>query len=322
MTPALSAVSRNLGQLLAQLATQAGTKPNTATTVLLTDPVTVATVAYNPLPNNAGFGLTAFYYALVAVIVGFLGASVVGPSVDAALGYAPSEVGPKRRQRMPVSITRTDTLLAKWAISIGLAPLLAGLIVLGGSGILRVYTPNPVPLWVFLSAVTAVVGIGTQALLAAFGTLGQLLAMIVFIALALPSSGGTVPLQAVPGFYRVLANFEPMRQIMDGVRAIMYFDARFDAGLARGWIMTGVGLVLWVAFGLAVTRHYDRRGLYRIQPEVLQALYATLPAFQARAAGIQVHTRQGEGQRPGSGRGRPRVVTTAATDTQQPEQGI
>lgn len=204
----------------------------------------------------------------------------------------------------------------------GLAPLLAGLIVLGGTGIVRAYTPNPVLLWVFLSAVTAVVGIGTQALLAAFGTLGQLLAMVIFIALALPSSGGTVPLQAVPGFYRVLANFEPMRQIMDGVRAIMYFDARFDAGLARGWIMTGVGLVLWVAFGLAVTRHYDRRGLYRIQPEVLKALYATLPAFQARAAGSQVQTWQGEGQRPGSGRGQPRVVTSAATDTQQPEQGI
>jgi hypothetical protein len=33
--------------------------------------------------------------------------------------------------------------------------------------------------------------------------------MFVFIALALPSSGGAIPLQAVPGFFRFLAVFEP-----------------------------------------------------------------------------------------------------------------
>jgi hypothetical protein len=40
-----------------------------------------------------------------------------------------------------------------------------------------------------------------------------MLALLVFIYLGLASSGGTVPLQALPGFYRFVASFEPLRQI-------------------------------------------------------------------------------------------------------------
>jgi hypothetical protein len=63
----------------------------------------------------------------------------------------------------------------------------------------------------------------------------------VFVYLALASSGGTVPLDALSGFFRFLANFEPLRQILDGIRAIVYFDARGDAGLNRAWLASGPG---------------------------------------------------------------------------------
>ncbi|MEU0031119.1 hypothetical protein [Streptomyces sp. NPDC006335] len=53
--------------------------------------------------------------------------------------------------------------------------------------------------------------------------------------MAVPTSGATVPLQAPPGFYRVLGEFEPLRQITDAVRSILYYDAQADAGLPRGW---------------------------------------------------------------------------------------
>ena len=320
MTPALAAVSKQIGQSLTRLAGAAGPPSSVAAALQLADPVAVSTVGYKPLPGNAGFGLTSFYYGLIAVLAGFLGASIIGPTIDSALGYGATEVGPNRRQRLPVSITRTDTLLAKWAISVGLAPLLAGLIVVGGALILRVYTPYPLLLWAFLTAVVAVVGIGTQALLAAFGTLGQLFAMLIFVALALPSSGGTVPLQAVPSFYRVVATFEPLRPILDGIRAIMYFDARADAGLARAWLMTAVGLVVWIAFGLTVTLHYDRRGLYRIKPDVLQALYATLPAYQARVAARTPTTSQALGHSEPTARAQTRSAATAHASVQQPDQ--
>jgi hypothetical protein len=68
---------------------------------------------------------------------------------------------------------------------------------------------------------------------------------------------------------RFAATFEPLRQILDGVRAILYFNASGAAGLTPGFVMTGVGLIFWVLIGIAVTTWYDRKGLYRMQPDVM-----------------------------------------------------
>jgi hypothetical protein len=111
-----------------------------------------------------------------------------------------------------------------------------------------------------------------------------MLALLVFIYLGLASSAGTVPLQALPGFYGFVASFEPLRQIVGAIRAILYFNAAGDAGLDRGLVLTAIGLVLWVAVGTAVTRWYDRKGLDRIQPELIEHLQASVRYYQDRAA--------------------------------------
>ena len=89
---------------------------------------------------------------------------------------------------------------------------------------------------------------------------------MVFVYSALASSGGTVPLEALGGFFRFIENFEPLRQILVGVRAILYFDGRGDAGFTRAWVASGIGLVFWVSVGLLVTTWYDRKRLYRMPP--------------------------------------------------------
>ena len=71
---------------------------------------------------------------------------------------------------------------------------------------------------------------GTLALLATFGTIGQLLAMILLVYLSLASSGGTVPIQALPGFFNVVGHVEPLRQVLTGTRAIMYFGPAATPG--------------------------------------------------------------------------------------------
>ena len=149
-------------------------------------------------------------------------------------------------------------------MSVGLALLTSSLIMLACVAILGMDASHLPLLWIFSFCASAAVGLGVQALLAAFGGIGQLIAMFVFIALALPSSGATVPLEALPAFYRVLSEFEPMRQLTGGVRAILYFDARADAGLTRAWVMIAVGVVVALVFGFAMTTYYDRKGLHRI----------------------------------------------------------
>jgi hypothetical protein len=48
-----------------------------------------------------------------------------------------------------------------------------------------------------------------------------------------------------------------------------YLNARGAAGLTRACVLTGIGLVFWVLPGAAVTNWYDRKGVHRVTPALL-----------------------------------------------------
>ncbi|MDX6312800.1 MAG: hypothetical protein QOF44_2264 [Streptomyces sp.] len=264
---ALHTASQRIGSDLSQQMRSSGTQPSAAQLMLLGDPIAFTTAPGHAIGVRTGLGLSAFYLTLLVVLSGFLGANIVSNGVDSALGYAPSELGPKRRMRSPLLISRTQTLVIKMVMSAALSVVTSSVIVLATAVIIRLDMPHLFLLWVFVICASAIVGLGAQAIIATFGGLGQLISMLFFVALAIPSAGATIPLEAVPGFYRTLAWFEPMRQIGGGVRAIVYFDARADAGLRRAWIMLAVGLGISLLLGFGITRWYDRRGYHRVHPE-------------------------------------------------------
>ncbi|MBL1083474.1 DUF3533 domain-containing protein [Streptomyces actinomycinicus] len=256
LQPAWAAVSRRIGHdLLAQPAARSAAP---AARLLLADPLKLTVTPYRPLPANSGIGLSAFYYTVLILLAGYLGASVISGIFDTAVGHAFGEAHASLTYRSPVAISRTRLFLAKCATSAALGPVAATMIA-SACLLLGVDTPHAALLWVFTSAAIAAVGIGQQALVAAFGSLAPLLGTFIFMALALPSSGGTVPLQALPSFFRFLSLFEPARHIIGGVRSIMYFDARGDAGLAGAWAVTGLAASGALLFGLFVTRRLELR---------------------------------------------------------------
>ncbi|NUP44811.1 MAG: DUF3533 domain-containing protein [Streptomyces sp.] len=250
-----------------QLTTAAGGRANATTRLLLADPVNVVTQVGHPIGGHSGLGLSAFYYTLLLVLAGFMGGNIITNAVDTALGYTDSEIGPWHTRRPTVPISRTQTLLLNMVLTAGITVVSVSLIMVATIGILGMDATHIPLLWIYSYCAALAVGLGVQAINAAFGGVGQLVSMFVFIVLGLPSSGATVPLQAVPGFYRFLSHFEPMRQLSDGVRAILYFDARGDAGLSRSWTMIAIGAVLALLFGFAMTRYYDRKGHKRLTPQ-------------------------------------------------------
>jgi ABC-type multidrug transport system permease subunit len=168
-----------------------------------------------------------------------------------------------------VAINRRQTFLTKWAIAAVAAPLLTGILLLVAVGALGMYAPHVLLLWLLCALASLMVATGTLALLAAFGSLGQLLAMILLVYLSLASSGGTVPIQALPGVFNVVGHVEPLRQVLDGTRAILYFGARGDAGLTQALVVIAAELVFWAAIGLTVTSWYDHKRLDRISADLL-----------------------------------------------------
>jgi uncharacterized phage infection (PIP) family protein YhgE len=279
--PALTAV---LQQINKQLAASAPTASSAAANTLRSDPFRITTQTYRPLPDHSALGLSAFYIALLTIMCGFLGATITNSSLDSATGFAPTEIGPKWRLRRPMSMTRRQTLLAKWAVVSVIAPVLDAVMLTVAVGALRMNAPHVLVLWLFTSFAAIVVGLGTLALFALFGSMGQLVGMLVFLYLSLASSGGTVPIQALPEPLKWAAEIEPLRQVLGGVRAIMYFDVSGAAGLTRGLVMTSIGLVFWLLAGIGVTRLYDRRGLARISPKTLAYVDQAIAGVQRNGA--------------------------------------
>ncbi|MFC9242544.1 SNG1 family protein [Streptomyces sp. NPDC057136] len=274
-TQAAESASLQVGRELTARAGQ--TKLPAATRILLADPAAVTVKDGHPLDSHSGLGLTAFYYALVLVVCGMLSANVISGQVDHALGYTHNDMGPRRLHRPLIRATRVQTLAISSTLMAGLSLLMGSLVMVGAVGVMGMDADHLSLLWLYSVCAIAVSGIGALTLLAVFGTPGMLVVTLIFIGMAVPTAGATTPIEALPAFYRFLAEFEPLRQITDGIRSILYYDAQGDAGLTRGWVMMAAGLMVAALFGFGVTGWYDRKGLHRIPLET-KAEKAALPA--------------------------------------------
>ncbi|GHF71179.1 hypothetical protein GCM10010218_60650 [Streptomyces mashuensis] len=256
--------SAKIGQELLKRAAAQKTPLPPAAQLMLADPATVQVADGHPLGTHSAMGLSAFYYALVLVVCGMLGANAINSQVDTALGYLHADYGPVRLRKPLQHTSRVRTLGVGVVLMLALSVVMGSLVEFATVGILGMDASHLGLLWLYSVAAIAVVGVSALALLSAFGVPGMLLSAIIFVAMAVPSSGATVPLQALPDFFRGLAAFEPLRQITGGARSILYYGAQADAGLTRAWVSMGIALVVSVLFGFGVTRFYDRKGMDRI----------------------------------------------------------
>jgi len=262
---ALPQVDATVGkQLIQQVSAQLGpaTPLSGAARITLANPINIVVDQFRPLPDGTGQGLTAFFYGLLLLLVGMVGAMVVHQLTDSALGFLPTEWGPWYLHFPRTPISRFHTLLLKWAAVVAMAAIVSAVMMGIGSAI-GMPIDRPLALYLFGAFVIIAVGITCTSVLAAIGTSGLLVNMIIFIILGLPSSGGSVPIEATPKYFGWLATFEPMHQVFVGTRAILYFDGNAQAGLSRGFWMSALGLAIGLVLGLVITRFYDHKGLER-----------------------------------------------------------
>ncbi|ORC07818.1 hypothetical protein B4U45_15625 [Mycobacterium persicum] len=302
LTQAMAVVNSKVGQrLTADVAAQTGGAPLAGAAALgLTNPIDVKSTVYNPLPNGTGNGLSAFYYALLLLLAGFTGSIVVSTLVDSMLGYVPAEFGPVYRFGEQVRISRFRTLLLKWGLMTVLA-LLTSAVYLAIAHGLGMPISLGWQLWLYGVFAIIAVGVTSSSLIAVLGSMGLLVSMLIFVIFGLPSAGATVPLEAVPPFFRWLATFEPMHQVFLGVRSLLYLDGHADAGLSHALAMTSIGLVIGLLLGGIITHLYDRKGFHRIPGAVELAIAAEHQAqhqARERARAGAVESSPGSGENP------------------------
>jgi uncharacterized phage infection (PIP) family protein YhgE len=258
-------IDQRVGQRLSQeVAEQTGKKPEPgAVALMLANPVEVKSTVHNALPDGTGNGMSAFYYALLLLLAGFIGSIVVSMLVNSMLGIAPIEFRPLHRSADNVS--RFRTLLINWVMMSVVALLTSAAYALIAANV-GMPIQNSLALWLFGAFAILAVGVASTSLIAAMGTIGLVVGLFVFVILGIPTAGAAVPLQATPAWFEWLARFEPLHQVSIGTRSLLYLSGRADAGLSQSLGWSAAGLVIGVLFGVVVTRLYDRRGRLATAP--------------------------------------------------------
>lgn len=268
---ATETIDQNLGeQLLAQVqeaAEEGDFELNGVTTAAMLHPLDINFTSTDDLGDGSGAGLSALFWALLIVLAGFTGAAITNVLVDGRLGVLPAEAGPFFITTRHMGVSRLMTLLVKFGFVAIQAVVVAGLYVWIGTSMGMV--PSSVPtLWFFTAMMIASVGIAAQAVTALLGHAGLVVNLLFFVAFGLPAAGATLPLQAVPPFFREIAPMMPLHQIYLGTRSILFFDGQWSAGLGSAFFWALGGALVWFVIGVAGTWLFDRWGFTRAIAEI------------------------------------------------------
>ena len=192
-----------------------------------------------PAAKGDSRGLGAFYLAVGWVVGGYLAASLLGVTAGA---------------RLPN--------LHRVAVRLGGMAAYAALSGLGGAFVvgpwLNALDHGYWKLAAFGALLVLATGVATLAFEAWLGVIGIGMAIILFVVLGNPSSGGAYPTTLLPPFFAAIGPWLPPGAGTSAIRGIVYFD---DAGVGQSVLVLGVwlvaGLVLMLAGTWAVRRHRD-----------------------------------------------------------------
>lgn len=244
-------------QLPAQLEQQLAPKIGGTSAEVLADPIAVTTTAFAEPPEGAALGEGAFFYSVLLMVVGLSGSVALHFLVDSRLGVAPVELGARFVLEPQLRAPRWKTFFVKWGIVILAALPTAGLMMWVASA---VGMPIPHGGWFFLTSWLSIVTVSavTFALITALGSAGMILSLIYVVFMGLPAATGVVPLEALPGFFRVIAPAEPLYHMTMANRAVLYFDASADAGVQSGIIGMLIILLIAVVVAMVFSVIYDK----------------------------------------------------------------
>ncbi len=194
---------------------------------------TVAVRTVHPLPDADSRGLVGFYTVVGWIVGGYLGATFLG----LIFGTQPG-----RRHTVwrlgALGILALITGFAGAAVANGIGDWNASLFSLGLVGALTV----------------AAVGAVTVALQSVLGLIGTGLAILIFVVLGNPASGGPFSAELLPGLWRAIGQLIPTGAATTALRNLAYFP---DASVTGAVLVIAIWLVAGVVVALALGQ---RRG--------------------------------------------------------------
>lgn len=248
-TAAAARVSKTTSAQLVEILRAAGVNVAPADAGVLADPVQPQVTVARPVGPRSGRGLTPLYFAVMMTLAGFIGATLIDVGVNFMAGRLDLELLGATLRRPRLDLSRTALWAAKLGLTLVVAALAGLLQTWMAVGILGMDTASAWKLALF-----AVLGVGATALLTLFfltalGEAGLIPAVLFTTIFGVPSAGGVYPLEMLPGFFRFLAGWLPLRYMTDGVRSLQFFDGRLEVGLGAALWVLGTYVAVAVLLG-------------------------------------------------------------------------
>ncbi|MBQ4870428.1 ABC transporter permease [Priestia megaterium] len=236
-TVALTA-SKGISSQLKNELLQKGMRVAPENASLLENPVQVVSKNVLRLPVNLNKGMTPFVMALISSITGMLGANMIH-------GYLLRSNGILKKRGSALS--ESEVLTSEIIFGIILTFCVSIFIQLGVFGIFgSAHASNiwTIFLFTFFSCTTMFLLFKTIAVF--LGGWGMLVMFPVNF-MGIFSSGGAFPLSTLPTVHRLFSYILPTRYIVDGIRALLYYDGRLEAGLGPALLALSIYFVLTLA---------------------------------------------------------------------------
>jgi hypothetical protein len=252
-----------------------------------------------PLPASDSFGTTLFYITLVFMIGGYMTGMFVGM------------MGGALRHRIRLSIIT------------GVAVVIPLIVVVITRLIIGAVTANFFELWGIGFVTVIAVGVVTNGLAYFFGRFIAAAALLIFVFMTVPSSGGAIPIELVPAFFQWIhpyvagtGTIELLRQAEYGVGPEAWQPLILLVSyIAAGAILTGIGRT-WFTRRM---RHAAITGKRPTMMAVAQGLAiaagrkaAEEAAGSAQAGGVDASPRDGGDDAPHEPHVRTAVMRTVA----------
>lgn len=228
--------------------------------MLLARPVAVSQTVVQPIGTHAARGLAPFYFAVMVTLAGLLGANIVSLAVEIVAGNVRLDIPGLRELVGSMTLSTADRWRWKTYLTVAMAVPSAVLQTWMAVGVLGMPTASGPELALFSLVGILAVALATLFFLTVLGTAGALPALLFTTIFGVPSAGGVYPLQMLPGFFRFLGAWLPLRYITDGTRALTLFDGRITAGLGMALIVLAAYASVSLALSALWVRVIGRTG--------------------------------------------------------------
>ena len=255
LTGIVRSTSRTTSERITGVLEARGVRISPQRAAVLGEPVVAKLTNAQPTGENSGRGLMPFYLVFTALILGFIGANAIYGGLAAMV-----EALAVRTGRVA---SRVEFIFAATVLGLVLALLLGAVEALVAFGFYGVHHEVGVfYTFLFLALVAAVSLFLALVLLAALGPRGGILTgSLLIISVGLATSGGTMPVENLPAFFRALSGVLPFQYMTEGTRALLFYGGRLDAGLGDALRVLLVYLVGAALLGGSISLVRDRLAL-------------------------------------------------------------